>query len=356
MTSSVFASAPTSSIRYGFRGNSDRELALPKEIGITGRCPVNNPGMSKLLPRAEGALLAAAVGDALGWPQEDRGRRLRAPAGSEPKMEFSPWLRRDGGRFAAHEVPIGAGEYSDDTQLILALAHALRAKDEWWERWTSVELPFWLQYERGGGAATKRSARSWSKGMPPWQADDPTSYFAAGGNGVAMRVLPHCVSGAIDDEFRPIAASVVRDGIATHGHPEAHVGALAYAYALWRALRWQRTLEYGELIAETRASVASWSQLPDDLPSEWQYAAERHFRGEYSDLWKLTVGRMVELLARSRSSDRPGSTLDRPRNAGRTRRLRSTDQWCRHGDSGRCVVPCITLCFSPCSGDRSGRV
>ncbi|MDE2695313.1 MAG: ADP-ribosylglycohydrolase family protein [Chloroflexota bacterium] len=248
------------------------------------------------MPRAEGALLAAAVGDALGWPQEDRGRRVRAPAEAEPRLEFSSWWRREGGRYAAYEVEIGPGEYSDDTQLMLALAHALRAEDAWWERWTSVELPFWLLYERGGGAATKRAARSWTTGKAPWRQDNPASYFNAGGNGVAMRVLPHCVRGASSDDFSPIASAVTKDGIATHGHPVALVGALAYAYALWKALRRERSLDYGELIADTRASVSTWSRLPEDLPTEWPETAERHIQVGYSRLWGMTVEGMVGLL------------------------------------------------------------
>ena len=271
-----------------------------------------NPTTAGLLSGAEGAILAAAVGDALGWPQEDRGRRTRAPARAEPKLDFFAWWRREGGRYAAHEAEIGPGEYSDDTQLILALAHALRAKDHWWERWTSVELPFWLLYERGGGAATKGAARSWRAERPPWLQDNPSSYFEAGGNGVAMRVLPHCVHGAGNEDFGPIASDIVRDGIATHGHPVALVGALAYAYALWQALRLERALEYGELIAETNASVGTWSQLPEDLPATWREAAELHNQGEYLHLWGEAVGSMVELLTLSEAAIGQGSlSVDR---------------------------------------------
>ena len=263
---------------------------------------MNSPDLANLLPRAEGAILAAAVGDALGWPQEVRWRRSRATAEFEPRFEFSPWRRREGGQFAAHEIKIEAGEYSDDTQLILALARAFRAEDQWWERWTSVELPFWLLYERGGGAATKHAARSWNKGKPPWIDRDSPRYFEAGGNGVAMRVLPHCMRGASCDDFGSVAVAVVRDGIATHGHPVAHVGALAYAFALWRAFRWRQNLDYGELISETRASVSTWSRFPDYLPQEWRDAAEQHFSGEHVRAWTSSVDQMVKLLDLSQTA------------------------------------------------------
>ena len=273
---------------------------------------MSNLDMATLLPRAEGAILAAAVGDALGWPQEVRWRRSRSTVEFEPKFEFSPWRRREGGQFAAHEIKIEAGEYSDDTQLILALARAFRADDQWWERWTSVELPFWLLYERGGGAATKHAARSWNRGKQPWNERDSSRYFEAGGNGVAMRVLPHCVRGASCDDFRLVANAVVRDGIATHGHPVAHVGALAYAFALWRAFRRKQNLDYGDLISETRASVSTWSRIPNELPQEWRDAAEQHFSGEHVRAWSSTVSQMVELLDLSQEAMGQGAlSIDR---------------------------------------------
>ena len=78
-----------------------------------------------LLPqRAEAAMLAAAVGDALGWPQENRASRVGGRRGVEPELEFSEWRRREGGSYAPHEETIAAGTYSDDTQLILATGGA----------------------------------------------------------------------------------------------------------------------------------------------------------------------------------------------------------------------------------------
>jgi ADP-ribosylglycohydrolase/catechol 2,3-dioxygenase-like lactoylglutathione lyase family enzyme len=245
--------------------------------------------------RAEGATLATAAGDALGWPQEDRSRRIDAPRPVEPRLDFVEWRRRDGGRYAAHDEVIGAGEYSDDTQLVLAVARALRAGDQWWERLTSVELPFWLFYERGGGAATKRAARSWANGKAPWDDERRADYFGAGGNGVAMRVLPHVLRSRGDD-FAQTASAVVKDGITTHGHPVALVGAVVYAHALWLALRRDGVLDYGALIAQMKVAVETWSPLPADLPADWLAAANADTGGDYLARWKQTVAAMVELL------------------------------------------------------------
>lgn len=252
-----------------------------------------------LSARSHGAMLAAAAGDALGWPQENRGRRVGGRRGVETKLEFVDWRRREGGRYASHEDLIRAGEYSDDTQLVLAVARALAAGDEWWGQWTRVELPFWLLYERGGGGATKRAARAWSRGAVPWTGEERKPYFAAGGNGVAMRVLPHCIRGATSGDFTPIAHDVFADGVATHGHPRAHVGALAYAFALWRALRREERLAYGALIDEVKEGVAAWSALPavEEIVTGWREAAEEQFAGGYERVWADTVAEMLELLS-----------------------------------------------------------
>ena len=270
------------------------------------------PDVVDIRARAEGAMLATAVGDALGWPQEDRSGRVGGRRAVEPRLEFSEWRRREGGRYAAHEEAIGAGEYSDDTQLVLALARALRAGDSWWERLTEVELPFWLFYERGGGAATKRAARSWANGKPPWTDGSRAHYFASGGNGVAMRVLPHALRGWNSEDFSATGKAVVQSGITTHGHPVALVGALAYTYAVWLALRRETVLEYGGLIDQVAADVGAWSVLPSELPEDWREAADDETDGEYGGRWTETVAAMVELLTVARGGiDEGALSVDR---------------------------------------------
>lgn len=192
-------------------------------------------------------------------------------------MQFHPWIRKSGGRYYPYDEEIKAGEYSDDTQLILATARSLLAEGKQWvKHFTFVELPFWTLYERGGGGATKRAAEAWLAGKEPWSGAlkpmDIKKYFDAGGNGVAMRILPHVVYQSAQREFSIIAREVVVNGICTHGHPRALVGALAYAYALWLAFREQSTLKYGELLL---SSIDVWSMLPSvesEFPSWGQKA------------------------------------------------------------------------------------
>ena len=269
------------------------------------------------LAKAEGAFLALAAGDALGWPQEIR-RNVRSNASgtSSPRIEFQTWTRRTGGRYRPYEETIGAGEYSDDTQLTLALARSRTNHGaDWWKAFMRVELPRWTIYERGGGGATKRAAQAWLAGSPPWQSglmDAVRRYFDAGGNGVAMRVLPHALFLAGQDDSAVLVHDVVRDGVATHGHPRALVGATACAYAAWSLARRNRTLGFGELLDLLIDEQDRWGAFPDmERGGEaWFAAAGRVLDEPYERLWERTVGEMRRLLEQARNGIRAGALAD----------------------------------------------
>ena len=263
--------------------------------------------------RAEGALIALAAGDALGWPQESSRRRLDGHE-RPPTTRFEDWERRSGGRFFAHREVIRAGEYSDDTQLTLAVARCrIHAGDRWWTCLTRHELPLWTLYERGGGGATKRAARCWTRNIPPWRQrniKDVDRYFRAGGNGVAMRVIPHAVRCADHSVPEGMLRDVLKDGAATHGHPRALVGAAAYAYAAWWLLRSRRTLEFGEIVSVLLDDVSLWGAFPSGSASSgWEHAA-RSVVGNYEEAWRRTVGEMYHLLDRVRRGLSAGSLSD----------------------------------------------
>ena len=265
--------------------------------------------------KAEGAFLTFAAGDALGWPQEFGGTG-RARAGEPvPHVEFRTWTRRSGGRHRSFTEVVGTGEYSDDTQLLLAVARSRTTYGaDWWKAFATVELPLWTLYERGGGGATKRAARAWMDGGPPWKATQPDSvrrYFDAGGNGAAMRVLPHAVFLARLDNPGELVRDVVLDGLATHGHPRALVGAAAYAYGAWSLVRRTRTLGYGELLDLLLDESAAWGTFPqpDRGGGTWLAAADRVSSG-YERLWTRTVGEMRALLETARRGVRAGALAD----------------------------------------------
>ena len=204
--------------------------------------------------RAEGALLAAAAGDALGWPIEPRGSRVGGTREVEPQLDFIAWDRREGGGYAPFVRHVPAGTYpSDDTQLAVAVARSLMHGEQWWRHFTELELPLWTLYELGGGGSVRRAAKSWERGVPPWSSDlksvERQRYFDAGGNGVVMRVAPHAIAAIREESLSAAAHRIVADGLTTHGHPtHARRGtrgrirrlegaALAGKDQLWRARR-----------------------------------------------------------------------------------------------------------------------
>lgn len=276
------------------------------------------PGQTEGAERAIGAFVAAALGDALGWPQEAQARRVGLDR-RVGKAEYGlrQWSRRAGGRFYSHQEVIRAGEYSDDTQLLLCTSRSLLRGPNWFRHFSTTELPAWLVYERGGGGATKRAARAWLLNKPPWSTDlsetDRAAYFAAGGNGVAMRVMPHSMIGAVLDDFFPTARDVVANGICTHGHPRALIGALAYGYALWVAFRQAGTLEYGHIVDATADAFQVWSQLPlTDLPGDWLVGLKKESKERYGMTWRNAIAEMNDLLGLCRRAMQQGAlSVDR---------------------------------------------
>ena len=261
--------------------------------------PARTEGCSQA--KAQGALIALAAGDSLGWPQESPRRTLDRREPARPSIGFRQWMRRAGGQHYPHEEAVLRGEYSDDTQLALAVARARTVSGSgWWAVLTRTELPLWTLYERGGGGATKRAARSWAKGSAPWtgNAGLVDRYFGAGGNGVAMRVLPHAIYFSGAENPAPMLRDVVSDGVSTHGHPRALVGATVLAYAAWWLLRARHTLRFGELVEAVSDGIDAWGRLPASTHSHrgWTEAAERQFRGGYAAVWQRTVEEMRQLL------------------------------------------------------------
>ncbi len=255
---------------------------------------MNNIGIQD---KAVGAILGAACGDALGWPNERRGYSGHSNQQYDIS-EFFQWKKRSGGRYYSHEELIGAGEYSDDTQLILSLCRSLVSELNWCDYWTQVELPFWSTYERGGGGATKRAADAWISGSPPWNTTKYIKrYFDAGGNGVVMRIVPHVLFNAKASEYNIIAENIFLDGITTHGHPRALVGALAFGYSLWSSLKRESLLEYGEVVGDLINNINDWAYIPE-LPKKYHdwYNTANKVHKDYKTEWDRVSQEMKSLL------------------------------------------------------------
>lgn len=243
------------------------------------------------------AMICAAIGDALGWPNEQNSKKVSIK--QDGKTSFAEWNRKCGGKYWLHEETVCVGEYSDDTQLLLATLRSLLRKQNWGTYFRNVELPAWVAYERGGGGATKRAAAKWKQGISPWDesnnAKEIYSYYMAGGNGVAMRIMPHVFMNEVDAEY--IMRQVVLNGMYTHGHPRALIGAMLYAYSLCYIFSLQDTLRYGELIDELISKREVWGKIPEvNNVQSWKVEAQKYLKIDYDILWEECLNETIEYL------------------------------------------------------------
>lgn len=245
-----------------------------------------------------GILTAAAIGDALGWPNEQNSRNVSKNISN--LKNFITWSRKCGGRYWPYEEKIMAGNYSDDTQLLIATIRSLLRGKQWSNYFRQVELPVWLNYERGGGGATKRAAKKWALNISPWDESDNTPieirrYYLAGGNGAVMRISPHVFGNEEDTE--KIMFQVVLNGMYTHGHPRALIGAMLYACAIRRILIHTKILEYGELINLLINEKNTWGKLPNINKIDiWKKEAHKYAGYEYDTEWNTCVEETLKYL------------------------------------------------------------
>ena len=150
------------------------------------------------IEKCKGAMVACAIGDALGWPNEPRSKnRAKKPKVTD---EFVAWIRSSNNP-RWHDERILPGEYSDDTQMILSVARSIITGD--WERFfAEKELPFWLNYERGGGGALLKAAKSYKKGCPLSSSD--------------VAVDPHRI--------------VLSSSVATYKQTMSHIASLSFGF------------------------------------------------------------------------------------------------------------------------------
>lgn len=259
------------------------------------------------LDKCKGAMVATAIGDALGWPNELRAKndKRHSTAGDD----FVLWTRRCN-KPRWHSEPILPGEYSDDTQLTLSVSRSLIAGN-WEEQFSQKELPFWLTYERGGGKALLKAARCYRGGGAPWLSKNSPDYFNAGGNGAVMRILPHVIAVGETADVKFLMTQVIRNSLFSHGHPRAVLGATCYAFALNYLLKKNTVLEYGELVDAVIDGSNIWGLSPDPVEfSYWFESARTNAQYKYLEVWNQTVSNMVEKLQFIKMSLKKGLILD----------------------------------------------
>ena len=231
--------------------------------------------------RIRGAVLGAAIGDAMGHPTEFIGslEAIRHRYGADGVTGFELWWERDGKRFAP---------YTDDTQMAEAVLRTLVAgRHEALDldavmRKMAAGFVAWNEHPQGGhrapGRACQRGCQELARGVPWREAGGPT----AGGCGSVMRAYPFGLVYA-DDEGRAEEWAVEHSRL-THGDPIALAACGAMAVGTVRALR---------------------GGPVDDALSAMVAAAERH---------SSTTAAMMRLaIDEARTGIGPEVTLDRLR-------------------------------------------
>ena len=243
------------------------------------------------------SILLSAVGDSLGWPLEfNKKKPLK-------KIEtFIKWRKLSGGKWWGYIEEIAPGEYSDDTQLTLAVARAVRNDGKFDPNYFSyLELPLWLDYERGGGKSVKLAARNLSKKKTLWFMNfyktKELSYFNAGANGAAMRNLPIALVN-MENEERFILETI-KNSLITHGHPRALIGSLtigaAQIYLLRNNLVANELLSYiNHILFESDKvikqpfdpDISNWLKETENISNIKYYESFKKYIKEASDFLK----------------------------------------------------------------------
>ncbi|MGH2945793.1 MAG: ADP-ribosylglycohydrolase family protein [Solirubrobacteraceae bacterium] len=174
--------------------------------------------------RARGALLGTFVGDALGMPFE----------GAESR--FIPAL------LEMEEARLGRGTYTDDTQMMIALAESLLRCDVVDPEDLARSFRAHFDPRRGYGAGTTRVIELWERGQPVETASR-LLFGGTGslGNGAAMRVAPVAVRFCEDEVL--LAPEARRSARLTHSHPLGMDGAVVQAAAVAAALEGRDALQ-----------------------------------------------------------------------------------------------------------------
>jgi len=248
--------------------------------------------------RTTGSMLWSAWADALGFISEltdEAGlrRRLRG----QPLAEPVQWTRRVGGRFGV-DMTLPAGCYSDDTQLRLATARAVHGRGFDVEAFARIELATWPSYALGGGRACKAAAAQMAKPGTPWFGNFYDGWLNAGGNGVAMRIQPHVWAAAYPAVLGQHVLDVLVNGVTSHGHPRALVGAVLHALSLGATLQDgqvpspQRWTELLDLTEQAVKLIDDHPQLGTLWRPTWETQADTSFAGA----WRETVDECRQML------------------------------------------------------------
>jgi len=176
---------------------------------LLNRCIIERPEalrripVPEVLPRARGAFLGLAVGDALGATTEFMTpAEIRAQFGVHRKIVGGGWL---------HLKP---GRVTDDTEMSLCLARAILGRENWDLKAVADEFLAWMRSKPVDiGSTVRRGIRDY---LLKGQLETPPNEYDAG-NGAVMRMLPVALATLGDEAL--LQRLVIEQAHLTHNHP-----------------------------------------------------------------------------------------------------------------------------------------
>lgn len=217
-----------------------------------------------------GTIVGCAVGDALGAPYEGRSRT---------------WLLSCKGIAEDYHPMTGypLGQYTDDTQLTLAIAESItKCREINGKNIASRFARLWRTGEIvGGGASCSEAAENILRGVP-WQ--EAGTEIGRAGNGTAMRVSPVGLW-HYDSPVERLKEDALDSSIITHKDPRAGAGAVAIAAGIAYAVS-HRHIDQKELVDHLAGLISDispefaayieelpyWLRMEEDL-ARWEIAA-----------------------------------------------------------------------------------
>ena len=249
--------------------------------------------------RLLGALILGGTADALGWRNE-----FWTPTSKRQRFvtRLEPWSKRVG-RIGGYWAKVEAGDYSDDTQLTLAVARCMDPDGTYDpDRFARVELPYWLSYQRGGGRTVKRAAANLlANPSMSWDTNDFEGYDDAGANGAAMRVLALVIISDLDR----LTVATWQNAIASHGHPRAIVGAITMAWGLSMLFNLRGRFDTGWYFQGLRERLREATlDLPNERLRRWiaRKCASQAFQAGF-DSARHEMLRFLDLVVSGLSKD-----------------------------------------------------
>ena len=262
-----------------------------------------------MIDRYKNSILLSAIGDSLGWITEFEKSKesINTKYGNNEITSFQDWEKYVGGRFNGYLDKIKKGAYSDDTQLLLAVARAInengRVDNVYFSK---IELANWLSYARGAGRTIKNAARKISRKSADWNNNffvfsagkTKIDYRESGANGAAMRILPIALANRGKPDI--IKEEIFSNSIITHGHPRAIVGAILYGFAVDKMLQQNlQDFSFKEYLTDLGSKIQeqfNTSFLSNSKYTNWIHKWNSESSLDFLTLYDETVNEVLEAL------------------------------------------------------------